>query len=271
LDDPRDADESGKDLPSELQDTLARYQKALGRLKDREAEAVDPLAAPREAQDGPLQGPERSAGRSDNSLTRYRQAVSRQQSAARRPSVTSAKAAGDPVVPRETLDQFRKSPRKQPEAPPKPHAAPRPRESSQGAPGAPLPWRARAIVFVMLLLANPPVQWLVYTHLGAAFALDDLVAGLSAILPAALILLGARPASGTGRVVTVIGSLAVALIGSAGFAFGLSLLQNELPEGTSLVLGLLLTLGLFTAVWGPLFLILAPVLARMKLSAQGRT
>ena len=43
-----------------------------------------------------------------------------------------------------------------------------------------------------------------------------------------------------------------------------TLLQTQLPPGTSLVFGLLLSLGLFTAVWGPLFLILVPVLSRMS-------
>ena len=256
----------GEDLPSELEDTLNRYQKALGKLKDRPDEVVDPLAAPREAQDEPPQARDRTEGRSDNLLARYRQAVSRQQDIEQGPGRASAKPAADPVVPRETLDQFRKARNKPPEAPPKAQAVPRPRDSGRRALGAPLDWRIRAVVFGVLLLASPPVQWLVHTRLGAPFAPLDLVAGLSA----ALILFGARPGSLRGRFVTVIGSVTVALIGSAGFAFGLSLLQNELPEGASLVLGLLLSLGVFTAVWGPLFLILAPVLARMNLPAQSR-
>jgi hypothetical protein len=262
--------EPGEDLPSELEDTLNRYQKALGRLKDRQDEVVDPLAAPREAQDEPPQARDRTEARSDDSLASYRQAVSRQQGIGQDPGRASAKPAADPVVPRETLDQFRKARNKPPEAPPKTQAVPRPRDSGRRALGAPLDWRIRAVVFGVLLLASPPVQWLVHTRLGAHLDPLDLVAGLSAVLPAALILFSARPGSLRGRFVTVIGSVTVALIGSAGFAFGLSLLQNELPEGASLVLGLLLSLGVFTAVWGPLFLILAPVLARMSLPAQSR-
>ncbi len=261
----------GEDLPSELEDTLNRYQKALGKLKDRQAEVADPLAAPQEAQDEPPQARDSTEGRSGDALARYRQAVSRQQSIGQEPSRASAKLAADRVVPRETLDQFRKARNEGPEAPPEAQAAPRPRGSGQRALGAPLDWRIRAVVFGVLLLASPPVQWLVHTRLGEPFAPLDLVAGLSAVLPAALILFGARPGSFRGRFVTVIGSVAVALIGSAGFAYGLSLLQNELPEGASLALGLLLSLGVFTVVWGPLFLILAPILARMNLPAQSRT
>ncbi|MDH3969628.1 MAG: hypothetical protein OEU56_21650 [Rhodospirillales bacterium] len=259
-----------EDLPSDLEDTYDRYQKALDKLKNRQAEVVDPLAVAPEVQDGPPPGRDRTEGRSDGALARYRQAVSRQQSVGQNPGRTSAKPAADPAVPREALDQFRKARSKRPEAPPEPKAVARPRDSGRRVLGTPLDWRIRAVIFGALLLASPPVQWLVHTRLGAPFAPLDLVAGLSAVLPAALILFSARPGSFRGRVVTVIGSVAVALIGSAGFAYGLSLLQNELPEGASLALGLLLSLGVFTAVWGPLFLILAPVLARMNLPAQSR-
>ena len=127
------------------------------------------------------------------------------------------------------------------------------------------------MTFAALLIAALPVQWLVYAQLGASFAVADLGAGLSALLPAALILLLARPASGKGRVVMVLGSVVVGLIGSAGFAYGHSLLQNELPQATSVAFRLLLSLGLFTAVWGPLFLILVPILSRMSLPARGNT
>jgi hypothetical protein len=249
--------------------TPGGYEQAPEGIEEQRCGVVDVPAA--ESQDLPPAGRSRSAERSDDPLARYRQAVDRRKSMSQAPRPASPEPAAGRTAPGKTLDPFRKGRDKQPEALSPSRGAARPRDEGQQSLGAPLDWRIRAGVFTLLLFVVPLVQWQVQVRLGAPLALPDLVAGLSAVLPAALILFGARPGSFLGRAVTVIGSLVVAIIGSAGFAFGLSLLLNELPDGTSLVLGLLLSLGVFTAVWGPLFLILAPVLTRMNLSAQGRT
>jgi hypothetical protein len=265
-----------EDLPDELQDTLARYHKAMSKLRtERAAAAPDPLAVPQAEPGGPPEGPGPATDDGHEILSKFQRAVSRQQDR----GGGASEPERSPSVSRETLNQFRKARTARSEAPaveePAPdvptrvRAAPKVRLRARPAPRAESGWSTRAVTFAVLLFAAPPVQWLVYKHLGVAFALEDLGAGLSALLPAALILLLARPVSGKGRFVMVVGSAAVALIGSAGFAYGLSVLQNQLPQGTSLIFGLLLSLGLFTAVWGPLFLILVPVLSRMSLPARG--
>ena len=279
LDDDQGGAPVDEDLPDELQDTLARYHKAMSKLRtERTAAAADPLAVPQSGPGGPPESPGTATDDDGHELlSRYQRAVSRQ----RDRGGGASEPERSPSVSRETLNQFRKGRTARPEAPAveepaldvptKVRAAPKVRLRARPAPRAASGWSTRAVTFAVLLFAAPPVQWLVYRHLGATFALADLGAGLSALLPAALILLLARPISGKGRFVMVVGSAAVALIGSAGFAYGLSLLQNQLPQGTSLIFGLLLSLGLFTAVWGPLFLILVPVLSRTSLPARGNS
>jgi hypothetical protein len=257
----------GEDLPSGSEERLDRYQMVLDSISERQEEVANPLTAPPEAHDGSPPAQERAEERSDDPLAKYRQAVDRQKSAAQPSGRTPAEHVTARAEPRETSDRFRWGRNKQPEAPSRRKATARLRQDRRPDLGSPLDWRVRAVVFTLLVLISPPTQWLVHTRLGAAVAPLDLVAGLSAVLPAALILFSARPSSFLGRLVTVVGSLTVAAIGGAGFAFGLTLLQNELPDGASPVL----SLGVFTIVWGPLFLILTPVLSRMNNPAQGRT
>jgi hypothetical protein len=297
------AAEADDSLPDELQDTLARYQRAMSKLRQgRGAEAPDPLAAPPMDSGVPSASAEPEAGGGDL-LNNDLQDVDRRQIAQDGAGGATARTARAATVSGETLNQFRNGPAGRSDAPAadelptddlaaddlptddlaaddlaaevpargiptKVRVAPPARRRARLSPAGASGWRIRAMTFGALLLAALPVQWLVYTRLGATFALEDLGVGLSALLPAALILLLARPVSGKGRLVMVVGSAAVALLGSAGFAYGLALLQNQLPQGASLVFGLLLTLGLFTAVWGPLFLILVPILSRTSLPAR---
>lgn len=260
-----------EDVPEELQDTLARYQMAMSKLRSqRAADAPDPLADP----GGPAEDPEPERDGDSELLGKYQRAMRRQHE----PEDGASEPAPAPDLSRQTRDRLREAPSAGSETqdaeelvrdfPTSARVSRRARKRVRPASGTALGWGTRAIAFAILLVAALPVQWLVYRQLGADFAIADLGAGLSALLPAALILLLARPASGKGRIVMVLGSAAVALIGSAGFAYGLSLLQSQLPQGTSLVFGLLLSLGLFTAVWGPLFLILVPILSRMSLPAR---
>ena len=288
--DPPSGTGADDDVPEELQGTLARYQMAMNKLRSqRAADAPDPLAGSGET------AADSDAGTVGDSelLSRFRQARRRQlemgssESEPPPASSLSHRARGrlledlDENLEEDLDEDLDQDLGEVPEAadaddlvrdfPIKAQVSRRARRRTRPDSQAALGWSTRAITFAVLLFAALPVQWLVYRQLGADFAIADLGAGLSALLPAALILLLARPASGKGRMVIVLGSGAVGLIGSAGFAYGLSLLQSQLPEGTSLVFGLLLSLGLFTAVWGPLFLILVPILSRVSVPARSKS
>ena len=129
-------------------------------------------------------------------------------------------------------------------------------------------WQIKAGTGVALLLTGLLTQWQVYQHLNAAYTPGDLAIGLVALLAAGPVLIWIHPKSRAEWIAVISGAAVIAVAGCAGFAFGQWFSGTAPLRNASLVIELIVQLGLFTFLLGPLFLALVWLLDRMGLMPQ---